>query len=88
MKDMIANFFYGKPTSVGVMFAKQKQLKEVPNAMLALAAAAVGFSLPSNPFQLTSLNPLATQLHYGIRIWSTQKRSVLTCSRQDYFRRH
>jgi hypothetical protein len=45
MQDMIVNFFYGKPNSVGIVFSKQKRLKEVPNAMMALAAAAV--SVPS-----------------------------------------
>lgn len=41
VQDIIVNFFYGKPGSVGVVFAAQKRVKEVPFAMIALASAAV-----------------------------------------------
>jgi hypothetical protein len=41
MQDMIVNFFYGKLNSIGVVFSKQKHLREVPDAMMALAAAVV-----------------------------------------------
>lgn len=41
MQDLIVNFFYGKGSSVGVVFSKQRRLKEVPDAMIALSAAAV-----------------------------------------------
>ena len=44
LEFLITTFFYGKANSVGVVFRGEKDFKQVPNAMIGLAAVVVRFT--------------------------------------------